>query len=75
MIRASASTQTLIAWNKHMHIEEELKEWLTSNISDKRQNKARYIEAVLNYYGFGKLAWPTLEEIGIHLSIGTRERV
>ena len=58
-----------------MHVEQELEEWLTSNIRDNRENKSRNIKAVLNYYGFGELASPTLEQIGIRLSIGTRERV
>lgn len=58
-----------------MHVEQELEGWLASSIPDKRANKLRDIKAVLNYYGFGSLAWPTLEEIGLRLSIGTRERV
>lgn len=57
-----------------MHIEQELRQWLEQNISEKNQ-KSRNIEIVINYYGFGELAWPTLDEIAEKFSIGTRERV
>ena len=50
-------------------------QWLKDHIPDKRANKDRDIDAVLLHYGFGDLAWPTLEQIGKELSIGTRERV
>ncbi len=58
-----------------MHIEDELGRWLTTSIPDKRQHKLRNAKVVLNYYGFGELAWPTLEEIRIKFKVGTRERV
>lgn len=58
-----------------MNTEQELVQWLNDHIPDKRANKNRDIEAVLLHYGFGDLAWPTLEQIGQELSIGTRERV
>lgn len=58
-----------------MNIEQELEQWLSTHIPDTRKQKARDLTAVLIYYGFGDLAWPTLEQIGQQLSIGTRERV
>ncbi|WP_289282345.1 MULTISPECIES: hypothetical protein [unclassified Methylophaga] len=58
-----------------MHIESELEFWLQRNIPDKRESKLRNIKIVMNYYGFGDLAWPTLESIAEKLAVGTRERV
>lgn len=57
-----------------MHIEQELEEWLKKSIPDKNKNKRRDIKVVLNYYGFGDLASPTLEQLGSKLQVGTRER-
>ncbi|WP_156413929.1 MULTISPECIES: hypothetical protein [unclassified Guyparkeria] len=58
-----------------MSVEEELSQWLDTNIPQRRENKSRDAQAVLLHYGFGDIAWPTLEQIGDQLSIGTRERV
>ncbi|MCK0154716.1 hypothetical protein MWU49_13435 [Alcanivorax sp. S6407] len=58
-----------------MNVEEELSQWLDINIPLRRVNKSRDAQAVLLHYGFGDIAWPTLEQIGEQLSIGTRERV
>lgn len=58
-----------------MHIEEELEQWLAASIPGEKKNKRRDIKVVLNCYGFGDLAWPTDEEIGIELGVGGRERV
>lgn len=58
-----------------MNVEQELVQWLKNHIPDTREHKNRDVDAVLLYYGFGDLAWPTLEKIGEELSIGTRERV
>lgn len=58
-----------------MNVEEELSQWLDINIPPRRANKSRDAQAVLLHYGFGDIAWPTLEQIGEQLSIGTRERV
>lgn len=58
-----------------MHIEQELRNWLVENISEKRREKFRDIHIVLNYYGFGDLPWPTMEEVAEKFEIGTRERV
>ncbi|MGC0121261.1 hypothetical protein [Pseudoalteromonas piscicida] len=58
-----------------MNVEEELSHWLDINIPQKSSNKSRDAKAVLLNYGFGDIAWPTLEKIGEQLSIGTRERV
>ena len=58
-----------------MNVEKELRKWLETNISSRKQNKSRDVQAVLLHYGFGDMAWPTLEQIGEQLSIGTRERV
>lgn len=58
-----------------MNVEEELSQWLDKNIPQRRANKPRDAQAVLLHYGFGDIAWPTLEQIGEQLSIGTRERV
>lgn len=58
-----------------MHIEQELHNWLVQNIPEKRKEKSRNISIVLNYYGFGDLPWPTLEEIARQFTVGTRERV
>jgi len=57
-----------------MHIEQELRNWLATNIPETRTNKPRNTRIVLDYYGFGDLPWPTLEEIAIRFSL-TRERV
>lgn len=58
-----------------MNVEQELALWLDANIREGKKNKARDTRAVLLHYGFGDIAWPTLEQIGEQLSIGTRERV
>ena len=58
-----------------MNVEEELSHWLDINIPQKSSNKSRDAKAVLLNYGFGDIAWPTLEKIGEQLSIGTKERV
>lgn len=58
-----------------MNVEEELSQWLDTKTPKTRANKARDVQAVLLHYGFGDTAWPTLEQIGEQLSIGTRERV
>lgn len=58
-----------------MNVEKELRKWLETNIPSRKQNKSRDVQAVLLHYGFGDMAWPTLEQIGEQLSIGTRERV
>lgn len=58
-----------------MNVEEELSQWLDTNIPQRRANKSRDAQAVFLHYGFGDIAWPTLEQIGEQLSIGTRERV
>lgn len=58
-----------------MNVEQELTQWLETHIPENRRDKLRNTKAVLLHYGFGDLAWPTLEEIGQQLSIGTRERV
>lgn len=58
-----------------MNVEQELTQWLDTNIREGKKSKARDTKAVLLHYGFGDIAWPTLEQIGEQLSIGTRERV
>lgn len=58
-----------------MSVEKELSLWLDTNIPHGKANKSRDAQAVLLHYGFGDIAWPTLEQIGEQLSIGTRERV
>jgi hypothetical protein len=58
-----------------VNVEQELASWLDANIPEGKQNKSRDTQAVLLHYGFGDMAWPTLEQIGAQLSIGTRERV
>ena len=58
-----------------MNVEQELTLWLDANIQQDKQNKSRDARAVLLHYGFGDMAWPTLEQIGEQLLIGTRERV
>lgn len=58
-----------------MNVEQELALWLDANIREGKKNKARDTRAVLLHYGFGDIAWPTLEQIGEQLSIGTKERV
>lgn len=58
-----------------MNVEQELTLWLDANIPQDKQNKSRDARAVVLHYGFGDMAWPTLEQIGEQLLIGTRERV
>lgn len=58
-----------------MNVEQELALWLDANIREGKKNKARDTKAVLLHYGFGDMAWPTLEQIGEQLSIENRERV
>lgn len=58
-----------------MTVEQELRHWLDVNIPNDKNNKSRDTRAVLLHYGFGDMAYPTLEQIGEQLAIGTRERV
>lgn len=57
-----------------MGIENELVEFLESNIKD-GANKPRDIEIVKFYYGLNESPWPTLEETASQFSVGTRERI
>lgn len=58
-----------------MHIEQELRNWLESTIPNRQREKSRNTQIVLNYYGFGDLPWPTLEDIANQFSMGNRERI
>jgi hypothetical protein len=57
-----------------MTLEEELLTHLSAVVPE-GETKARNIAIVVFYFGFGELAWPTLEETGVHFGIRTRERV
>ena len=58
-----------------MQIKQELHNWLVERIPEKRREKRRNLDIVLNFYGFGDFPWPTLEEIAEKFAVGTRERV
>ena len=58
-----------------MYIEEELLDYLETNISDLRADKARNKNLIAYYYGFGGSPWPTLGQVAKKFDIGTRERV
>lgn len=58
-----------------MYIEEELLDYLETNISDRRADKARNKNLIAYYCGFGGSPWPTLGQVAKKFDIGTRERV
>lgn len=57
-----------------MLIEEELLSYLETNIRE-GENKARDKQIIAFYYGFGDVAWPTLEQVANQFGLNERERV
>lgn len=50
-----------------MYIEEELLDYLETNISDRRADKVRNKNLIAYYYGFGGSPWPTLKQVAKNL--------
>lgn len=57
-----------------MLIEEELLAYLETSIRE-GENKARDKQIIAFYYGFGDVAWPTLEQVANQFGLNERERV
>ena len=53
-----------------MTVEREVREYLISELK-KLPDKARDIDLILYYYGFGNAEWPTLDEVSIEFNVGT----
>lgn len=52
-----------------MNIDREIREYLTVEMKE-LDTKARDIDLILYYYGFGKKLWPTLEDAAIEFGVG-----